>query len=381
MVAGTALRGKVRAKAALLAAGAVLLPMLAVVGSAEAAPAGNGTSARGPLVLGHRGASGYRPEHTLASYELAVQMGADYIEPDLVPTKDGQLVARHENEIGGTTDVAKRPEFAGRKTTKTIDGAKVTGWFTEDFTLAELKSLRAAERLPAIRQENTLYDGRYQMPTLQEVIDLAKRLSRKHDRRVGIFPETKHPTYFRSIGLPLEPAVIRTLKRNGLDHRDGRAIVQSFEPTSLQTLTKSLRVPALQAISAAGAPYDTIANGKGPTYAQMITPGGLKQVRTYADWIGPEKNLVIPRKADGSLGTPSSLVKDAHAARLKVAPYTFRNENDFLPADLRNGTVRSDYGQALKEYDLFYRTGIDALFSDNPDTAIVARTEFLGSRD
>ncbi|MFG2000762.1 glycerophosphodiester phosphodiesterase [Spirillospora sp. NPDC048911] len=380
MVAVTALRGRVRAKAALLAAGAMLLPMLAVVGSAEAAPAGNAAAARGPLVVGHRGASGYRPEHTLASYELAVRLGADYIEPDLVPTKDGQLVARHENEISGTTDVAKHPEFTGRRTTKTIDGAKVTGWFTEDFTLAELKTLRAAERLPDIRQENTLYNGRYQVPTLQEVIDLAKRLSRKNDRRVGIFPETKHPTYFRSIGLPLEPAVIRTLKRNGLDHRDGRAIVQSFEPTSLQMLTKSLRVPALQAISATGAPYDTIANGTGPTFAQMITPAGLKQVRTYADWIGPEKNLVIPRKADGSLGTPSSLVKDAHAARLKVCPYTFRNENDFLPTDLRNGTVKSDYGQALKEYDLFYRTGIDALFSDNPDTAIVARTEFLGSR-
>ncbi|MEU5878929.1 glycerophosphodiester phosphodiesterase [Spirillospora sp. NPDC047279] len=372
MVARTTLKGK----AALLAAGAALLPLLVSAGSAEAAPAGE--SARGPLVLGHRGASGYRPEHTLASYELAVRLGADYIEPDLVPTKDGQLVARHENEIGGTTDVAARPEFASRRTTKTIDGAQVTGWFTEDFTLAELRTLRAAERLPAIRQENTIYDGRYQVPTLQEVLDLAKRLSRRHERRVGVIPETKHPTYFRSIGLPLEPAVVRTVKANGLDRADGRVILQSFEPTSLRTLRRSLRVTLLQTISATGSPYDTIANGGGPTYAEMITPAGLKQVRAYAGWIGPDKNLVIPRKADGSLGTPSTLVKDAHAAKLKVGPYTFRNENDFLPTDLRNGTVRSDYGKALKEYDLFYRTGIDALFSDNPDTAVEARTEFSG---
>ncbi|MFB4314287.1 glycerophosphodiester phosphodiesterase [Actinomadura sp. 21ATH] len=380
MAAGTTTR---RRTAALLGAAAVLLPLLTVTTPAAAAPATPGRAApekAAPIVLGHRGASGYRPEHTLESYELAVRMGADYIEPDLVPTRDGALVARHENEIGGTTDVADRPEFANRRTTKRIDGRNVTGWFTEDFTLAELKTLRAIERLPDIRQRNTVYDGLYQVPTLQEVIDLAKRLGKRHRRTVGIFPETKHPTYFRSIGLPLENTVIATLKRNGLDHRDGRAIVQSFEPTSLRMLDKGLKVPVLQAISTSGAPYDTVAGGQGPTYADMVTPAGLKEIGTYADWIGPEKSRVIPLNADGTLGTPTPLVRDAHAAGLKVSPYTFRNENRFLPADLRNGTAPGDYGKALKEYEIFYRTGIDGLFSDNPDTAIIARTAFLKSR-
>ncbi|MFC9975078.1 glycerophosphodiester phosphodiesterase [Spirillospora sp. NPDC127200] len=376
MLAGAPETGRLRVRAALLAAGAVLLPMLALTGSAEAAP-DRGPGAR-PLVVGHRGAPGYRPEHTLASYELAVQMNADYIEPDLVPTKDGQLVARHENEIGGTTDVADRPEFAARKTTKNIDGRPVTGWFTEDFTLAELKTLRAVERLPDVRRRNTLYNGRYQVPTLQEVIDLAKRLGRKYDRRIGVFPETKHPTYFRSIGLPLEETLIRTLRRNGLDHRDGRAIVQSFEPTSLRILDKGLKAPVLQAISTSGAPYDTVVAGKGPTFDDMVTPAGLKEISTYADLIGPEKTRVIPNKPDGTIGTPTPLVKEAHKAGLKVIVYTFRNENQFLPRDLRVGTAPGDYGQAFREYGLFFRTGIDGVWSDNPDTAVEARADFLG---
>ncbi|MGI5163308.1 glycerophosphodiester phosphodiesterase [Spirillospora sp. CA-253888] len=379
MLAGAPETGRLRVRAALLAAGAVLLPMLALTGSAEAAP-DHGPGAR-PLVVGHRGAPGYRPEHTLASYELAVRMNADYIEPDLVPTKDGQLVARHENEIGGTTDVASRPEFAGRRTTKNIDGRPVTGWFTEDFTLAELKTLRAVERLPDVRRRNTLYNGRYQVPTLQEVIDLAKRLGRKYDRRIGVFPETKHPTYFRSIGLPLEETLIRTLRRNGLDHRDGRAIVQSFEPTSLRILDKGLKVPVLQAISTSGAPYDTVAAGKGPTFDDMVTPAGLKEISTYADLVGPEKTRVIPNKPDGTIGTPTPLVKDAHKAGLKVIVYTFRNENQFLPRDLRVGAAPGDYGQAFKEYELFFKTGIDGVWSDNPDTAVEARADFLGDEE
>lgn len=367
-----------RRKAALLAAAAVLVPAATVsavsaVSTAQAAP-----HAAAPAIFGHRGAAGYRPEHTAGSYELAVQMGADYIEPDLVPTKDGVLVARHENEIGGTTDVASHPEFASRKTTKTVDGTKVTGWFTEDFTLPELKTLRAVERLPAVRQRNTLYNGRYQVPTLQEVIDLAKGLGAKYHRTVGVIPETKHPTYFRSIGLPLEGTLAKTLKSNGLDKRDGRAIVQSFEPSSLRLLRKELRVQALQDLSATGAPYDTVATGKGPTFAEMITPAGLKEIRAYAEWIGPDKSLVISLKPDGSLGSPTALVKDAHDAKLKVGPYTFRNENQFLPADLRNGTVPSDYGQAFKEYEAFFKAGVDGLFSDNSDTAVAARNDFLG---
>ncbi|MEV4256300.1 glycerophosphodiester phosphodiesterase [Spirillospora sp. NPDC049652] len=332
------------------------------------------------MIIGHRGASGYRPEHTEGSYELAVRMGADFIEPDLVASKDGQLVVRHENEIGGTTDVASHPEFAGRRTTKTVDGTKITGWFTEDFTLAELKTLRAVERLPAVRQHNTLYDGRYRLLTLQEVIDLAKRFTREYHRRIGIVPETKHPTYFRSIGLPLENTLAATLRRNGFD-RGGRTVVQSFEPTSLQLLHKALpHVTVLQCLSASGSPYDTTANGHGPTYAEMVKPEGLRTVRTYADWIGPEKTMVIPARADGSLGTPGPLVGDAHRAGLKVVPYTFRNENTFLPTDLRNGTNPGDYGKVFKEYDAYFRAGIDGMFTDNSDTAYRARQDLLGER-
>ncbi|MFC4909969.1 glycerophosphodiester phosphodiesterase [Actinomadura gamaensis] len=377
-------------RARAFAAVAVLAPAtaiaVAVLPSASPAPAPSAqaepalTAVRGPLIIGHRGAPGYRPEHTEGSYELAVRMGADFIEPDLVPTKDGQLVVRHENEIGGTTDVAAHPEFASRKTTKTVDGTKITGWFTEDFTLAELKTLHAAERLPAIRQHNTLYNGRYRVLTLQEVIDLAKRFTREYHRKIGIVPETKHPTYFRSIGLPLEDRLVATLKRNGFD-RGGRTVVQSFEPSSLRLLHKALpHVTVLQCVSNSGSPYDTTATGHGPTFADMTTPAGLKTVRAYADWIGPEKTLVIPPKPDGSLGTPAPLVADAHRAGLKVVPYTFRNENQFLPTDLRNGTAPGDYGQVFKEYGAYFKAGIDGMFSDNSDTAFRARQDFLGER-
>lgn len=326
-------------RARVLAAAAVLAPVAALAAatlpaaspapgpSAEAAPAL--TAARGPLILGHRGAPGYRPEHTEGSYELAVRMGADFIEPDLVPTKDGQLVVRHENEIGGTTDVASHPEFANRKTTKTVDGTKITGWFTEDFTLAELKTLRAAERLPDIRQHNTLYNGRYQVLTLQEVIDLAKRFTREYHRKIGIVPETKHPTYFRSIGLPLENTLIATLKRNHFD-QGGRTVVQSFEPSSLRILHRALpHVTVLQCISNTGSPYDTTATGSGPTFADMTKPAGLKTVREYADWIGPEKTLVIPPKADGSLGTPvhSSPTRTARGSRSSRTPSATRTSS------------------------------------------------------
>src|SRR5215207_10172388 len=206
---------------------ALLIVMLAAMaGAAEAHP----TPAHADqLVIGHRGAPGYRPEHTLASYELAARMDADYIEPDLVSTKDGVLVARHEPEISTTTDVADHPEFADRRTTKTIDGAPVTGWFTEDFSLAELKTLRAKERIPATRPQNTVYDGRFEVPTFQEVLDLRKRLSKQLRRPLGVYPETKHPTYFREIGLPLETPLVRTLRRNGLNRRNAPAFVQSFE--------------------------------------------------------------------------------------------------------------------------------------------------------
>ncbi len=325
------------------------------------------------LVIGHRGASGYRPEHTLASYELAARMGADYIEPDLVTTADGVLVARHEPEIGGTTDVAEHPEFADRRTTKTIDGVEYTGWFTEDFTLAELKTLRAVERIPDIRQENTIYDGRFEVPTFEEVLDLRERLSKELGREIGVYPETKHPSYFASIDKPLEPALVDTLTDAGLNRPIAPVFVQSFETTNLRKLNDELRVPLVQLVGGSGAPADLEAIGDPRTYADLVTPAGLADIATYADGIGPDKNLVIGREADGSLGEPTSLVADAHAEDLLVHPYTFRNENEFLPADLRSGADDTAYGDIFAEYEAFFAAGVDGVFSDNPDTAVAAR--------
>ncbi len=299
-------------------------------------------------------------------------MGADYLEPDLVSTKDGKLVTRHENEIGGTTDVAAHPEFAGRKATKVIDGVALTGWFTEDFTLAELKTLRAKERIPETRARNTLYDGRFEIPTFQEVIDLQRRLSKELRRDVGIYPETKHPTYFQDIGLALEPKLVDALNRNGLNRRDAKVFVQSFEVANLKTLNRSLRVPIVQLVNATGAPYDFVKAGDRRTYDDLVTPAGLKEVATYADGIGPSKDRIIPRDAAGFLLAPTNLVRDAHAAKLVVHPFTFRNENTFLPADYRSSADPAAYGRAFDEYAKFFATGIDGLFSDNADTAVEA---------
>ncbi|MGO1053992.1 glycerophosphodiester phosphodiesterase [Crossiella sp. CA198] len=328
------------------------------------------------LVVGHRGASGYRPEHTLASYELAARMGADYIEPDLVSTKDGVLVARHENEISGTTDVAARPEFAARKATKVIDGTSLTGWFTEDFTLAELKTLRAKERIPQFRPNNVIYDGRFQVPTFQEVLDLRARLSLELRRDIGVYPETKHPTYFRTIKLPLEPALVRTLTKNGLNHRSAKVFVQSFEVGNLKALSRELRVPLIQLLDSEGAPYDFIASGDKRTYADLVTPKGLKEISGYAAGIGPYKEMVIPRGADGNLTTPTQLVPEAHKAGLKVHPYTFRSENNFLPPNMRLPGAPSVHGNAFAEYEAYFKAGVDGVFADNPDTAIEARSTF-----
>ncbi|MET0928268.1 MAG: glycerophosphodiester phosphodiesterase [Aeromicrobium sp.] len=324
-------------------------------------------------VFAHRGASGYRPEHTLAAYELAIKLGADYIEPDLVSTKDGVLVARHENEISGTTDVADRPEFSQRKTTKIIDGAPISGWFTEDFTLRELRTLRAKERLPGVRPGNTRYDGRFQVPTFDEVLELAQRESRKRGRTIGVAPETKHPTYFRSIGLPLERPLLRSLRAAGLDHRRSKVVIQSFETSNLRALAKETRVPLVQLTSATGAPYDLVAKGDPRTYADIMSPAGLRQVATYASWLGPEKNTVIPRDAAGFLTEPSAVVKHAHRAGLKVVVYTFRDENQFLAADFREGIDPNAKGDVFGEMRAFFEADIDAVFADYPDTADAAR--------
>nr|WP_223207863.1 glycerophosphodiester phosphodiesterase [Actinopolyspora erythraea] len=327
-------------------------------------------------VFGHRGAPGYRPEHTLASYELAARTGADHIEPDLVSTKDGVLVARHENEISGTTDVAEHPEFADRRTTKVIDGEEVTGWFTEDFTLAELKTLRATERLPELRQRNTVYDGRFEIPTFQEVIELKRELSHELGRRIGIVPEIKHPSYFRSVGLAIEPRVVHALNRNGLNHPHAEVAVQSFEVGNLRWLDRRLRVDLVQLVWSSGAPYDFVESGDPRDYADMVTPAGLREMSEYADWVAPVSTMILPRDEEGYLTEPTSLVADAHEAGLRVVTYTVRAENAFLPADFRTSEVDSAYGDVFGFLRALFGTGVDAVFADQPDIAHHARQEW-----
>lgn len=345
------------------------------------------TDAKGmpsPLVVAHRGASGYRPEHTIAAYELAVQMGADYIEPDLVMTKDGQLVDRHEPEISGTTDVAAHPEFTSRKTTKKLDGVDVTGWFTEDFTLAELRTLRAKERLATVRQRNTIYDGLYQVPTYEEVLRLRERLSKKYRRTIGIIPEIKHSTYFHDKGLVPEPKVVALTEKYGLNKRNAPMWIQSFEITNLKDLRfrhgykASSTFLAWTGTGPLDGPYDLISKGDKRLYQDWMTPKGLKEISRFANGVGPEKFFVIPKKADGTLGQPTSLVGDAHRLGLKVVPWTFRNENQFMAKDLQKGTNPADYGKAIEEQVAYLRTGLDGLFTDNPDTGVVARDIFWG---
>ncbi|AJA07622.1 glycerophosphoryl diester phosphodiesterase [Sphingopyxis fribergensis] len=317
-----------------------------------------------PIVIAHRGASGERPEHTLAGYKLAIDLGADYIEPDLVLTKDGILVARHENEISETTDVAAHPEFAGRKATKTIDGQTVTGWFTEDFTLAELKTLRARERLPKLR--STEYDGQYEIPTFEEILTLLAEVNKGRPKPVGVYPETKHPSYFVSIGLPHEGPLLRVLDRFGYRGRAAPVFIQSFEVGNLMDLRAKSELPLIQLMDAEGGPADR----PGASYAAMTSPTGLKMVAGYADGIGPNKAMVIPRGALGRLGKPTDLVRDAHAAGLKVHPWTFRRENYFLPLGDKGGVNPAAHGDLAGEITAYLKTGIDGLFSDNPREAV-----------
>jgi glycerophosphoryl diester phosphodiesterase len=358
--------------------------LLAVSGAGIATASRRGTNefATGsrrhlPIVIGHRGASGYRPEHTLSSYRLAIEIGADYIEPDLVSTKDHQLVTRHEPEISGTTDVARHPEFAGRRTTKVIDGNPVTGWFTDDFTLAELRTLRAVERLPAVRPTNTAFDGVDQIPTLQEVIDLAKQAG------VGIYPETKHPTYFRSEGLPLEEPLVATLTANGYTQKSDPVFIQSFETSNLRHLRTMTKLRLVQLLDDAPLkPYDFVVNGDPRIYGDLETKNGLTEIATYADGIGPFKNAIVPRDADQRLLAPTSLVRDAHRVGLVVHPFTFRRENQFLPLDFRQGDPASPQypvatGDFPAELRLFFSLGVDGLFTDNSDMAVAVRSQMF----
>ncbi|WP_445630511.1 glycerophosphodiester phosphodiesterase [Nostoc sp. DSM 114167] len=319
-----------------------------------------------PIIIAHRGASGYRPEHTLAAYELAIALGADYIEPDLVSTKDGILIARHENEISETTDVAIHTEFAHLQTTKIIDGESKTGWFTEDFTLKELKTLRAKERIPQLRSQNTTYDGLLEIPTLQEIINLVKVKSGEINRTIGIYPETKHPTYFQSIGLALEAPLLATLTANGYQGANAPVFIQSFEVGNLQDLSTKTDLPLVQLLNNSGKPYDFVVSGCERTYADLVTASGLAEIAKYAQAIGIHKNLLVPRDNNGKLRSPTSLVIDAHAAGLLVHVWTFRNEDCFLPLDFQ--------GNPQGEYELFFSLGVDGVFSDYPDTAACHRT-------
>ncbi len=330
-----------------------------------------------PVIIAHRGASGYRPEHTLEGYELAIRLGADYIEPDLVSTADDVLVARHENEISGTTDVAERREFVGRQATKVVDGRELTGWFTEDFTIDELKTLRVKERIPELRPQNRNYDGSLPVATLDDIIDLVAKVKATGGREIGIYPETKHPTYFDSVGHKLEDLLLATLSRRGMDSADSSVFIQSMEPSSLRYLKDRTDVRLIQLLTPRGQPFDFVSSADDRTYADLATPKGLDEIASYASGVGPNKDQVIARDAEGHLGAETGLAARAHETGLLVHIWTMRNENAFLPTDMRQGTAKSQTGDALAEYQRYFDAGVDGVFSDNTDTAVSARDVWL----
>jgi glycerophosphoryl diester phosphodiesterase len=349
-----------------------------------------------PLVIGHRGASGYLPEHTLESYKLAIEQGADVIEPDLVMTKDGYLIARHEPMLGGTTDVADKPEFASRKRKLLVDGIETEDWFASDFTIAEIRQLRARQ---AMKERDQSHNGKYLIPTFQEVIDLAKAETARRGRTIGVYPETKHPTFHNAVGLPLEPSLVGVLNAAGWTSKDAPVFIQSFEVSNLKFLRRLTNVRLVQLVDAddvdanggivlkapSDKPYDFVITGDKRSFADLLTKEGLKEIRTYADGVGPWKPYLIPSKQvlgsdgkpadlnnDGKIDgqdrvmmPPTSVVADAHAVGLFVHTWTFRNEPRRLASDFK--------GDPAAEYKLFYQLGVDGLFSDFPDTAVKAR--------
>ena len=349
-----------------------------------------------PLVIAHRGASGYLPEHTLAAYKKAIDMGADFIEPDLVVTKDGVLVARHEPNITATTNVESRPEFAARKTTRKVDGIDETGWFVTDFTLAELKTLHPKQ---SMGERDQSFNGQFEIPTFQEILELVKAEKARTGRIVGVYPETKHPTYHIQAGLAIEPRLLAMLNEYGLNKKDSPVIIQSFEVNNLKELRKLTPVRLVQLIDgddvdSAGKvtlaapseqPYDFVVSKDKRNFADMLTPAGLKEIKSYADGIGPWKPYLAsgahvmgtdgkPKdlNADGKINDSdrmalpaTSVIKDAHAAGLFVHAFTFRNEPRRLYADYK--------GDPKAEYQAFYKLGVDGLFSDFPDSALAAR--------
>ena len=341
-----------------------------------------------PVVIGHRGASGYLPEHTLAAYYVALEQGADALEPDLVMTRDGVLVARHENELGGTTDVAEHPQFASRRVTKQIDGEAVTGWFSEDFTLQELKGLRARERIPALRPHNARFDGQFEIATFEEILRLRAAADRERRERaaasaraapapIGLFPELKHPSHFEACGLPMADALLQTLAAYGCDGPEASVYIESFEPGILHVLSPRTRLPLVQLLEATGSPYRADLAGRARTYAELATPAGLAQVAGYAAAIGPEKSLIIPRDETGRLQRPTRLVADAHAQGLCVFPWTFRAENAFLPLAARSSAAEQEHGDLELEIGAFLAAGVDGFFTDQPDIGVRARDAFV----
>ncbi len=349
-----------------------------------------------PLVIGHRGASGYLPEHTLASYKKAIEMGADFIEPDLVVTKDGELVARHEPNITATTDVSTRPEFASRKKTRMVDGVAETGWFVTDFTLADLRTLYAKQANP-VRDQS--FNKQFPVPTFREILELAKTESARTGRTIGVYPETKHPTYHVDAGLPIEPRLLKILAEYGYTKKDSPVVIQSFEVQNLKDLRKLTNVRLVQLIDGDGVdaqgkvtlvapfdkPYDFAVRKDPRTFPDLLTPKGLAEIKSYADGIGPWKPYLRSAKqvlgpdgkpkdlngdgkitdADRVLLAPTDVVKNAHAAGLFVHAFTFRNEKELLVSDYK--------GDPKVEYAVFYELGVDGLFSDFPDTALAAR--------
>jgi glycerophosphoryl diester phosphodiesterase len=340
-----------------------------------------------PFVIAHRGASGYLPEHTLAGYFVAIQQGADYVEPDLVITRDGALVVRHENEIGGTTNVAAHPEFAARRTTKTIDGQTITGWFTEDFTLAELKTLRARERLPELRRGNTRYDGMFQIPTFEEVLELvaaadAQRAAQARANgtsppaRIGIYPETKHPSYFAQAGLFFDERLLEALKRHGYHRRSDPICIQSFETANLRALRQRTDLPLVQLVAPEGQPFDFTLAGERRSYLDLMSDAGLKEIAEYADAIGPHKWMVV-QFANGQ-ARDSGLARRARAVGLGIHIWTLRAENEFLPPDLRSAGGAAASGDLRREIHALLDAGITGMFADQPDLAVRARDDWWG---
>jgi len=335
-----------------------------------------------PVVIAHRGVPGERLEHTRPSYLLGIEQGADFIEPDVVATKDGVLVVRHENEIGGTTDVAAHPEFAHLRTTKFIDGVPLTGWFTEDFTLAEIKTLRTLERLPQLRPQNLPLGGTEPILTLDEVIDIAEAENARRGpgvEPIGLYVETKHPTYFRGIGLDLNVLLLEVLERRGLNREGAKVFIQSMETANLRAIRPLTPLPLIQLMERKGGPYDLVATYDPRDYEALTHPAELARIAEYAQGIGPNKSLVIARAPDQTLLDETGLVRDAHEAGLLVHIWTMRNENNFLPKQLRTGPDRAAPGDATAELLAFFAAGVDGVFSDFTRTAVAARAAHLSS--